>query len=116
MQSHEEPIDYLVDTHFPGNILYDSFLPAVCPLWAILPLPYITDERDTAVLSLFGPHKVAGLGGIKPCVLQHLPLKIISCLTVIFQTSVQTGHSPLARCQSKVVFIPKPGKDDYTNV
>jgi hypothetical protein len=69
-----------------------------------------------SAISLFGPHKVSGPNGIKPCVLQHIPASMVSRLTTIFKASIQTGHSPLAWRQSKVVFIPKPGRDDYTRV
>jgi ribonuclease HI len=115
-QSPSETIDYLIDTHFPGNIRYEPFPTVICPSKVLEPIPFITVEKVTAAISMFGPHKASGLDGIKPCVLQHLPPKVISRLTTIFQASVQLGHSPQVWRQSKVVFIPKPGKDDYTNV
>ena len=41
--------------------------------------------------------------------------KMIKRLTYMFRASIVLGYVPKALRACKVVFIPKPGKPDYTN-
>jgi hypothetical protein len=43
-QSPADTIDYLINTHFPGNIPFDSTPTADLPPISIQPIPFITDE------------------------------------------------------------------------
>ena len=57
----------------------------------------------------------AGPDNIKPITLQMCSGKMIKRLTYMFRASISLGYVPKALRACKVVFIPKPGKPDYTN-
>ena len=75
--------------------------------------PFITVEKVEAAIKTFGSHKAAGLDEVKPIVLNHLRSKAIKRLTTIYQSSVMLGYTPTCWRESRVIFIPKPNKDDY---
>ena len=47
-------------------------------------------------------------------VLQHLPKQILKRLKYIFAASLKLRKVPPQWCISNVIFLPKPGKDDYS--
>ena len=63
--------------------------------------------------SKFGSLKTAGPDEIKPIVLQKLPQSTIKRITRIYRASIELGYMPNEWKRSEVVFIPKPGKDNY---
>ena len=60
-----------------------------------------------------GSYKSAGPDGFKLIVMKHFGPIALGCITNIFQAIYSTGYIPIEFCKSKVVFIPKPLKDDY---
>jgi hypothetical protein len=60
------------------------------------------------------PFKSVGTDGIVPAVLQQGAEHIVPQLCHIFTASMALGLIPTAWRQVKVIFIPKPGKLDYT--
>ena len=61
----------------------------------------------------FLPYKAAGPDGLKPVVLQHLPPEMINAITLIFQACIALKHTPKVWRDTKVIFLPKPGKPTY---
>jgi len=59
--------------------------------------------------------KAPGPDGIPNEALIALPKNIIEFLTKLYQAILNTGYTPKLWRTSKVIFIPKVGKDDYSN-
>ena len=56
-----------------------------------------------------------GTDGLKPVVLKHLPKSLIFIVELIYKAMIKVHYTPLEWCKARVVFIPKPGKPDYTS-
>ena len=77
---------------------------------------FISLENTIQAIHSFKPHKVGGGSDrFKPRVLQALTQPAYRRLTRLFQAMVKLNYTPLIWRQAQVVFIPKPGKDDYSN-
>ena len=59
--------------------------------------------------------KVKNLRGLKPIIFKHLPQNLLDIIQLIYKGMICTGYTPEAWTHARVVFIPKPGKPDYTN-
>ena len=120
-ESPAETIDLLMDTHFPGSVspVPNSFTRVEAGGGFREGAPeesqvsYITATKVRAAIASFGAHKAAGPDGIKPVVLQHLGDSTLSRITSIFKACLLLKYTPKSWRTSKVIFIPKPGKDDY---
>ena len=119
LESPEASLTVLVDTHFPGNTsspvtgqpgsdrrLCDITHPDVA---------FINETTVTAAIKSFGSHKAPGPDGFPPCVYKHFGSVATSRLTTIYKASFLLGYTPDSWRNAKVIFIPKPGKDDYTS-
>ena len=78
-------------------------------------LDFITEERVTKAIESFGDYKTGSGDGIKPIVLKHMGGKAITHLTALIQASHLLGYVPDCWRDSKVIYIPKPNKKDYTS-
>jgi len=65
-------------------------------------------------ISLFAPYKAAGLDGIFPALLHTGLETIIEPLIRIFRACIALGYVPTAWRTSRVAFVPKPGRSDYS--
>ena len=74
------------------------------------------EKLDLAIKS-FGEHKAAGLDEVKPIVLQvlHEEGYARKRLLQLFKASIALSYIPKCWRESKVIFMPKPGKSDYSN-
>ena len=115
----DESMDLLINTHFPGNAA-----PAAAEDLDFIPRPpigagavercaIISEEKVHAAVHSLKPFKAPGPDGFKPIVLQNLGVKMLRRLTRLYQAILTLGHTPRRWRASKVIFIPKPGKDDY---
>ena len=75
---------------------------------------FITIDSVKAVFNSFGPEKAGGFDEIKPKALQNLPEEMIVRLTTLFRACIALGHTPAIWTKSRVVFIPKVNKSDYS--
>jgi len=64
----------------------------------------------------FKPYKSSGPDGIKPAHIQQAGQIAINWLKKIFQSILAVGELPTAWQETKVVFIPKAGKANKTNI
>ncbi|MCF6239098.1 MAG: hypothetical protein L3J79_09890, partial [Candidatus Marinimicrobia bacterium] len=116
----EKSLDFLLDTHFPGNIRLDEMPSGLNDKYIQVSdleseyLSFITYEKVLWTISTFGAHKAGGPDGLKPFMLGQLPKPILEGMVTLFRGSIALGHVPGCWRVSKVIFIPKPGKDDYT--
>ena len=118
-------VEALLDVHFPGSIpakiverddhQFDGWTTEESVTNNNNPSSYfITDEKIRKAIVTFGPGKAAGPDGIKPLTLRHLGQFAILRLQRIYRACLQIGYIPIDWRKSKVVFIPKPNKEDYT--
>ena len=63
-----------------------------------------------------GPYKAAGPDGIQNKVLQQLDETCLRRLLYIYRAMLHIGYTPKVWRSSRVVYIPKEGKSDYTQV
>ena len=75
---------------------------------------WITDEIIKKALRSFQGNKAPGLDGITPNVLKLSGKIAISTLKTLFNMLVTLGYTPSQLRTSKVIFIGKADKDDYT--
>lgn len=75
----------------------------------------ITTELAAKAISAFMPYKSPGADGIYPITLQKTWQSPLGERYLnVFRASLTMGHIPAQWRKSKGVFIPKPGKTDYT--
>jgi hypothetical protein len=61
----------------------------------------------------FEPYKAPGIDGIYPILLQERLKYLVGPLTKVFRASIALSHVPQVWKTTKVVFIPKPGKNGH---
>ena len=62
----------------------------------------------------FNKKKSPGPDGLKPIVFDHLPLNFKEHILFIYKCCIHFHYTPVKWKDTKVIFIPKPGKDDYS--
>jgi hypothetical protein len=73
----------------------------------------VTYRRVEWAIDSSDPYKNPGMDGIFPALLQEGRKVLIPYLVSIFCACLTAGYVPIAWCQMKVVFIPKPGRNTY---
>lgn len=115
----EEAAKLLLDTHFPGNASVSTdeiaarFRDLNFQASEIVDNCITLDRVQWAIMS-FNPYKSAGVDEILPVMLQKAWHRIGHHLLAIFNASLRFGYIPKLWQGVRVVFIPKPGKDNYT--
>ncbi len=118
-ESPEQSMELLVDTHFPGNVEVPASSSggdeSAVTREEIMgkKFDFITIRRIGWAVGTFGPDKTPGPDGIKPRVLQHVGARGLQFMEFLFRASMALEYTPRAWRQSKVIFIPKPGKATY---
>ena len=74
---------------------------------------WINEEKIIAAFKGFESKKLPGPDGIKPITLKHLHQSMITSIKTIYKASIALHFTPTKWKSSKVVCIPKMGKDDY---
>ena len=72
-----------------------------------------TIKKVKAAFNWMGSYKGAGPDGIKPIVMKFFGPIALRCINFLFKAIYSTGYIPLELRKSRVVFIPKPLKNDY---
>ena len=113
----EASINLRMDTHFPGSMGHMA-KPRVARMLTEIEFPeveFISPYRVRKAIWSFGDLKAARPDELKPIVLKHLGEKAVTKLE-FFRASSLLGYVPMRWRESKAVFIPKPGKSDYSQV
>ena len=71
-------------------------------------------EEVKKALMTFKDNKAIGADGIPPRALKELPDKCYELLARIYDNCLKFSYTPVEWRAMKVVFIPKPGKEDYS--
>ena len=113
--SPEESVNILLDEHFPDSTLPvpQTFDPSE-GVQLTTNYSWLSVDKIRRAINQFSPDKTAGLDGIKPKTLQHLPPVAIDRLKVLYSASMELGYVPKLWRVSKAIFIPKQGKEDYS--
>jgi retron-type reverse transcriptase len=120
----KETLDILMSEHFPDSVevtetdendppqnAHPADLNHNTPLED---LAWINDDLVEKAMKSFTKHKAAGPDGLQPIMLHNLPDNLRKDLTTIYKACLSTGYTPKEWRKSKTIFIPKPGKTDYT--
>ena len=120
----KDTLDLLFRTHFPASTplrepqppLDEGRAPPATPSTFIDQKygHWINEGLLFKAMEKFNKKKSPGPDGIKPVVFDHLPDNFIQQLLFIYKCCVYFHYTPILWKDTKVIFIPKPGKDDYT--
>jgi hypothetical protein len=113
-----EVAEVLLDKHFPGSTLEQEHSNDIPDIGIEVnfdheTLSFIDTTKLKQAIEQFGPHKANGPDGLKPIVLQNLPASTLEAIVKLFKVSIAIGATPKTWTRSKVIFLPKPGKDSY---
>ena len=111
----EQTLQVLLDAHFPNN---DDIPDAPktdtnTGIYNFDIYKSITEESVRASIDSFKPYKSPGIDGIYPALLQQGMDFLVKYLVEIYRDCIQQGKSPARWLETKIVFIPKPGKTSY---
>jgi ribonuclease HI len=73
----------------------------------------VTRDRVEWAISTLQPYKSPGQDGIVPVLLRVGKKDLSPALCTIFRASIDLGHVPETWRRTRVVFVPKAGKEDY---
>ena len=112
-----DSVDLLLATHFPDSTLVEGEewdAPGTPNGLAGLDVDSVISlDKVRSVFRDFSPYKAAGEDEIPPIALQNLDLPYYTRLQNLYVAILRAGYTPTAWRRMKVIFIPKPGKDDY---
>jgi hypothetical protein len=122
----EDVARVLLNQHFPGSVAPNpnpnpanpNLRPPKPPQDIDLEaedLKFITPNKLIEAFRLFGSHKSPGPDKFKPIILQKLPANALKVLCTLYKVSIALGYSPKRWTESKVIFIPKPNKQNYAD-
>ena len=115
---HSNPRDkaQIVNKQFQSVFTPESALPLSVLAQSILPSPYpdmaeiqVNEPGIINLLQNLKPHKVAGPDNIKPIILKQLAISIALIITIILNTSLETGEVPSDWRNANVVPIYTKG-------
>lgn len=114
-----DTLKVLTDTHFPTatevkHVKYSSKNNVSSLIVQHSFKKWINPQLVTAALSKFQKKKSPGPDQIQPFLFEHLTDKFIDHLTFIYKCAIYLHYTPILWKETKVIFIPKPGKDDYS--
>ena len=122
-QTHEEILETLAETHFEGSRpavsvsveKYDNCPPFEHKYDMRLIKQIVNDDKIEWAISKFGSYKTAGPDNVFPAMLKEAPTIVIKLLCIIYISILKNSYLPKAWCNVNVIFIPKPGKNSYTD-
>jgi hypothetical protein len=121
--SPEDTLDLICKHNFPGSEPAKSEEDTIADINTLSDkigeFPAISEDfrnknKIKEGFASFDPYKAAGHDDIKPIVLKHLPDALTDRLVACFDACQTIGYTPTVWRHSKVVFIPKPNKPDYS--
>jgi hypothetical protein len=113
-----EALHLILDTPFPNSVPHTVDLHLRNMSRDIQPFkpeeaPWRSIEKIRAAINRFKNKKAPGPDELGPSVLKHLTVSALEILKFLYDASITSGYTPNLWRQSKVIFIPKSGKDDY---
>ena len=77
-------------------------------------LDWINPWRVRNAIDTFKNFKAGGMDDIKPIILKNLPIEAMEWISAIYTACIHFRYTPRQWRLSRTVFIPKPGRADYT--
>ena len=117
----EEAVKLLLDTHFPGSEKYSGLGDVSlisCSQEELVKsqeVSFVTIEKVKTAFNQFEEGKAAGPDNFKPEIFHKLPDVWLQFVVNLFKACILTGYTPKIWSIARVVFIPKHGKDDYSD-
>ncbi len=111
----KETLDALLESHFEKSVKMRQ--DPECQLeinYNDIHISWINLNSIKQAIKEFSPFKNS-VDEVKPIVLQNLSRKALVRLKAIFEASISLGYTPRIWRTQQVVFIPKPGKKDYSD-
>ncbi|XP_071745066.1 uncharacterized protein [Lepeophtheirus salmonis] len=112
-QSPNESLKLLMETHFPDCSI--DRVPEAPLQVTNFDIDFVDTNRVRESFNSFDPYKTSGPDGLKPIVLQQLGDNIVEYISKLYQVVLSTGYTPKNWREMKVIFLPNPGKDDYSS-
>ena len=120
-RSVKETIEQLMTTHLPGCTTPTKVRPSLVEeksqmgkiIYDLDFDSFINEEKVRLAIQSLSPLKAAGRDGIKAKALQLLGDDGIKRITNLYKAIVEIGYTPKRWLICDLVFLPKPGKDDY---
>ena len=113
----EDTVKYLLSKHFPDE---QPIKPTVYSCKTVRKEDistwkpdWITVERLREVFKLFKSKESPGTDGLSPMVLKNLPPAFLKHIVHLYKCLIKLNFTPTRWKESKMVFIPKPGKETY---
>ena len=117
VSSPQESLELLLGHGFPDSLPHPVAEPPPGPLPRIFPpaprVAWLSPHHIQKSLEEFQNFKASGPDEFSPYILKHLPRMILDYLSRIFEAIYFSSYTPQQWRDSSVIFIPKPGKDDY---
>ena len=118
----DQTIQLLADTHFPGHVPSTAEIPLskkklnrrISHAQIMNNHKYMDVNYIQSIFAEFGPMKACGPDGIRPILLRHLPNAARLHVAALYKASLVLGYTPRSWRENKVIFLPKPGKSDYS--
>lgn len=110
----------LLETHFPGCKLIevtdwqDATHTPTETCWHTA-YEVVSADKVQWAIQTFNPFKAPGPDGIFPALIQWGGTEVIEILTSIMRACLAHRYVPKGWREVEVIFIPKPGKSDYTD-
>ena len=111
----QEALATLMDQHFPESVeAEEEERPnqGADNIWDEVE-DFVTMSKVKLSFASFGPKKAAGPDGFQPKILQNLDERTLEYISNIYKTALRSGYTPRVWRRMSVIFLPKPGKDDY---
>ena len=74
---------------------------------------WLNKDRVSKALTGFKAKKSPGPDGIKPIIFPFIPNSFLEQIVITYKACIALEYTPVLWKESKVIFIPKPGKDCY---
>ena len=74
---------------------------------------WIDMDKTIEALRGFDKKKSPGPDGLRPLIFEHLPGCLLEYLMIIYKSCIFLHYTPKLWRDTKVIFIPKPGKESY---
>ena len=115
-ENKQETLEAMLAEHFPGSEPWQPQRDQIETEGNLTPRPkWLSVKRFRAAVKGFKNGKTPGPDEFRAECLKKLQIETIEYILDLFHASVQLNYVPEAWREVKVIFIPKPGKTDYTN-
>ena len=111
----QESLECMLKEHFPNSKLWEQDATPPAEGVEIEEKAWLTQARFRTAVKSFKKGKTPGPDEFRAECLAALHPKSVEFILDMFNASISLGYVPWEWRKVKVIFLPKAGKDDYTN-